>query len=289
MTLGRTHGDGVRHANEVEYRDGERVSTVRRKRKTVAALLAVVLVSALGTGAAVAWHRLAAVPSLIGTAAGRAGSGAAGAIGAPGTAGTPTDTVPLTIVQSVTDYNANGIDDTTDIVAGARKDAQAEPAYDDGYYAGGYPPADRGACTDLVWRAFREAGYDLKAMVDADVAAHPQVYRAVASTPDPNIDFRRTGVLDVFFKRYGQSLTTDPTDHAQWQPGDIVTFETTKHIAVVSDRASRATGTPYLLHNMGVPGRDNDYLDAPNRMAVSGHYRFDAAKVPADVLRAWKG
>lgn len=201
----------------------------------------------------------------------------------------PPATTPLAIVKSPTDYNGNGIDDTTDIVIGARKDAEAEPAYDDGYYAGGYPPADRGACTDLVWRAFREAGYDLKAMVDADVAAHPQAYRAVAPKPDPNIDFRRTGVLDVFFKRYGQSLTTDPTDHAQWQPGDIVTFETTKHIAVVSDRASRVTGTPYLLHNMGVPGRDNDYLDAPNRMAVSGHYRFDAAKVPADVLRAWKG
>ena len=283
MTVGRRRGSGIRHAAGEMHGTGSG-STVRRK--TLTALLATVLAVALVAGAVFAWHRLAAVPALIGAAAGSTDSGA---IGAAGAAGTPTGTVPLPIVQSATDYNANGIDDTTDIVDGARKDAQAEPAYDDGYYAGGYPPADRGACTDLVWRAFREAGYDLKAMVDADVAAHPQAYRAVASTPDPNIDFRRTGVLDVFFKRYGQSLTTDPTDHAQWQPGDIVTFETTKHIAVVSDRASRVTGTPYLLHNMGVPGRDNDYLDAPNRMAVSGHYRFDAAKVPADVLRAWKG
>ena len=210
------------------------------------------------------------------TGATNAGSGAAAA------------TTPLTIVKSATDYNANGIDDTTDIVDGARRDAEAVPAYDDGYYAGGYPPEDRGACTDLVWRAFREAGYDLKAMVDADVAAHPQAYRAVSARPDPNIDFRRTGVLEVFFSRHAQSLTTDVADRAQWQPGDIVTFETTRHIAVVSDRASRATGTPYLLHNMGDPVRDNDYLDAPGRMAVTGHFRFDASKVPADVLRAWK-
>lgn len=58
----------------------------------------------------------------------------------------------------------------------ARKDAKNHPTHDSGYYQGGYPPADRGACTDLVWRAFREAGYDLKAMVDADIAADPASY-----------------------------------------------------------------------------------------------------------------
>lgn len=39
------------------------------------------------------------------------------------------------------------MDDYADIVAGARKDAENHPAYDSGYYQGGYPPADRGACT----------------------------------------------------------------------------------------------------------------------------------------------
>lgn len=37
------------------------------------------------------------------------------------------------------------MDDYADIVAGARKDAENHPAYDSGYYQGGYPPAERAA------------------------------------------------------------------------------------------------------------------------------------------------
>lgn len=188
---------------------------------------------------------------------------------------------------SPVDFNNNGVDDYADIVTGARKDAQAKPQYDDGYYQGGYPPDNRGACTDLVWRAFREAGYDLKAMVDADVAADPASYAAVASNPDPNIDFRRTGVLDVFFAKYGQSLTTDPTDKASWQGGDIVVFNHTKHIGIISDKRD-GNGITYVLHNMAQNNRENDYLAFAHHMSVTGHYRFDASKVPASVLKAWQ-
>ena len=45
------------------------------------------------------------------------------------------------------------------------------PVYKSAYYVGGYPPATEGVCTDVVWRAFKEAGYDLKKMIDADIAA----------------------------------------------------------------------------------------------------------------------
>ncbi|MBT1171925.1 DUF1287 domain-containing protein [Bifidobacterium sp. MA2] len=190
-------------------------------------------------------------------------------------------------VVSPVDYNSNGADDYTDIVKGARADAEAAPTYDDGYYQGGYPPDDRGACTDLVWRAFRAAGYDLKAMVDADVAADPASYHAVASKPDPNIDFRRTGVLDVFFAKYGQSLTLDPADHEAWQGGDIIVFRHVKHIGVVSDKRDR-NGVAYILHNMGQRQRENDYLTFRTHMTVTGHYRFDASKVPESVLKAWR-
>ncbi|KAB7790969.1 DUF1287 domain-containing protein [Bifidobacterium leontopitheci] len=190
-------------------------------------------------------------------------------------------------LTSATDYNGNGVDDYTDILDGARKDAEARPAYDSGYYQGGYPPADRGACTDLVWRAFRQAGYDLKAMVDADIAADPSSYAAVAANPAPNIDFRRTGVLDVFFRKYGQTLTTDTSDYAQWQAGDIVVFQHVKHIGVISDRRDKA-GTAYVLHNMNQRERENDYLAFRRHMTVTGHYRWDASKVPSSVLRAWK-
>ena len=186
------------------------------------------------------------------------------------------------------DFDGDGVDDYTDILAGARKDAEAAPAYDDGYYQGGYPPADRGACTDVVWRAFAEAGYDLKAMVDADVAAHPADYASAAPAPDPNIDFRRTGVLDVFLSKYAQTLTTDTSDKAAWQGGDIVVFEYTRHIGVVSDLRG-GDGLPFIIHNMGQRQRENDYLAFRKHMAVTGHYRFDASQVPQDVLRPWNG
>lgn len=192
------------------------------------------------------------------------------------------------VLTSPVDFNGNGVDDYTDIMRGARKDALAHPAYDDGYYQGGYPPADRGACVDVVWRAFRNAGYDLKAMVDADIAADRASYASVAAKPDPNIDFRRTGVLDVFFGKYGITLTDDVNDHAQWQQGDIVVFDRVKHIGVISDKRD-ADGFSYVLHNMNQRRRENDYLAFSRRMGVTGHYRWDASRVPKSVLRAWKG
>ena len=191
-------------------------------------------------------------------------------------------------LHSHTDEDHDGIDDYSDIVQGARNDARALPAYDNGYYQNGYPPGDRGACTDLVWRAFANAGYDLKAMVDADIATHPGAYRGVTTSPDPNIDFRRTGVLDVFFSRYGRTLTTDPRNIGQWQQGDVIVFEHTRHIGVTSDRRD-GQGVPLVLHNMGNPHREDAYLNSAHHMRVSGHYRFDVSKIPASSLRHWRG
>ena len=190
-------------------------------------------------------------------------------------------------VASSVDYNGNGVDDYTDILHGAQADSTAAPVYDAGYYQGGYPPDGRGACTDVVWRAFREAGYDLKAMVDADVAADPAFYKQAAPNPDPNIDFRRTGVLDVFFAKYGQALTTDTKDYGAWQAGDIVVFEQNRHIGVISDKRDES-GTAFVNHNMGQPDRENDYLAFPDHMTVTGHYRWDASKIPQNVLKAWR-
>ena len=188
-------------------------------------------------------------------------------------------------IVSPVDFNGNGVDDYSDIVAGARADAEAMPTYDDSYYVGGYPPDDRGACTDLVWRAFRQAGYSLKDMVDADIATHPEHYPSI-SAPDPNIDFRRAGTLDGFFSTYGQTLTLDVNDVAQWQPGDIVIFENGVHVGVVSDKRD-ARGIPLLLHNNRQKQREEDYLSRGKRFAITGHYRFDASQVPQDVLKAW--
>jgi len=185
-------------------------------------------------------------------------------------------------VTSSVDFNNNGIDDYRDIVIGARMDAENKPKYDGSYHAGGYPPEDIGVCTDVVWRAFKNAGYNLKEMIDEDINNHTDLYPRVGGTPDPNIDFRRVPNLKVFFERYGVSLTLDPSETAQWQPGDIVTFGD-KHIAIISDRRNK-NGIPYIIHNGGQPRREEDALTR-YRPEISGHFRFDASKInEADLI-----
>ena len=186
-------------------------------------------------------------------------------------------------VTSPVDFNNNGVDDYTDILLGAREDAENRPRYDASYFSGGYPPEDAGVCTDLVWRAFKHAGYDLKAMVDKDIAANVSKYPRVEGRPDRNIDFRRTANLKVFFERHALALTTDITLLEEWQPGDIVTFGTW-HSAIVSDRRG-ADGRPYILHNMGQWEREQDAL---GNWEISGHFRFDASRAQAGPLIAWE-
>lgn len=183
------------------------------------------------------------------------------------------------------DANANGVDDYADILAGARLDAKAHPRYDGAYHEGGYPPDDVGVCTDVIWRAFRHAGYDLKTLVDADIAAAPAAYPGLdAAGPDPNIDFRRVRNLDVFFSRHAESLTLDTNDIAAWQPGDIVVFKGGDHIAICSDKRN-ADGLPCLIHNGGQPKREEDALEKLLLYKqLAGHYRW--TPVPADVWGA---
>jgi len=182
-------------------------------------------------------------------------------------------------VASPVDFNDNGIDDYRDIMLGARMDAENKPKYDGSYHAGGYPPEDIGVCTDVVWRAFENAGYNLKEMIDEDIKNHTDEYPRVGGRPDPNIDFRRVPNLKVFFERYAISLTLDPYEIDQWQPGDIVTFGN-KHIGIISDRRNK-NGVPYLIHNGGQPMREEDVLTR-YRPEISGHFRFDAGKLNAN-------
>ncbi len=186
------------------------------------------------------------------------------------------------IISSV-DYNENGTDDYTDILLGARTDATNHPTYNGAYYEGGYPPDNIGVCTDVVWRAFKNAGYSLRDMVDQDITTRPEAYPLVEK-PDNNIDFRRVRNLRIFFEEYAISLTLDIEEITEWQPGDIVIFENDKHIGIISDKRNR-NGKPYVIHNGGQPNREEDYLD---KSTVTGHYRFDASKIDESVLVKWK-
>ena len=186
-------------------------------------------------------------------------------------------------IYSDVDYNNNGIDDYTDILLGARLDAENHPTYDGAYQSGGYPPDDIGVCTDVVWRAFKNAGYSLRAMVDKDIENRPEAYKNIEKA-DSNIDFRRVKNLKVFFEEYGVSLTLDTKLIKEWHPGDIVIFGDDKHIGIISDKRNKR-GQPYVIHNGGQPNREEDYLD---RSTVTAHYRFDASRIEEAFLEKWE-
>ena len=183
----------------------------------------------------------------------------------------------ITTIHSSTDKDNDGIDDYTDIMLGARIDAKNKPKYKSEYYQGGYPPDEEGVCTDVVWRAFKNAGYLLKDMVDEDIKNNVSKYPRVNNKPDPNIDFRRVPNLKVYFERNHISLTTDLTKIEEWQPGDIVVFGS-KHIGIISDKRNKK-GVPFLIHNGGQQNREEDFIEMYNAYdKITGHYRLKDSK-----------
>ena len=141
----------------------------------------------------------------------------------------------------------------------------------------------------MIWRAFREAGYSLRYMVDRDIRQNTWRYPKIANkqeSRDSKIDFRRVRNLRIFFDAYAVILTTDINDVAAWQPGDIVIFNENSHIGIVSDKRN-ANGQPLIIHNGGQPNREEDYL--PGAQKIAAHYRFDASRVPEDMLIPWEG
>lgn len=179
----------------------------------------------------------------------------------------------ITTIKSNTDKDCDGIDDYTDIMLGARAEAERKPEYKSVYYAGGYPPDTEGVCTDVIWRALRDAGYTLKDMLDEDIAQNVKQYPRVNGKPEPNIDFRRVPNLKVYFERNHITLTNDLAQIAEWQPGDIVVFGTS-HIGIISDKRNKK-GIPYLIHNGGQLNREEDILELYNQHEpITGHYRI---------------
>ena len=173
------------------------------------------------------------------------------------------------------DADGDGIDDYRDIMLGARAWVETEPFYDGSHYGGGYPPDDIGVCTDVLWHAFFAAGYDFKALIDADIDANPAAYQI--ENRDPNIDFRHTGNVEIFLERHAESLTLDVSDIAAWQPGDLVTY--TGHFAIVSD-IRNVEGVPYILHQTSNQERSYEIdllvdAEAQDGGVITGHFRWN--------------
>ena len=127
-----------------------------------------------------------------------------------------TSDIEVEFIKSDIDYDSDGTDDYTDILNGARDFIAMNPKYKSAYYAGGYPDDDYYVCTDLIWYALGEAGYDFKEMIDEDIKNNQSDYDI--EVIDSNIDFRRVPNLKVFFERNSKKLTDDITQIVEFQP-----------------------------------------------------------------------
>ena len=151
-----------------------------------------------------------------------------------------------------------------------------DPAYTRLAFPGGDVPRDKGVCTDVLVRAYRDAfGIDLQALVNADMktafARYPT--RWGLSKPDPSIDHRRVLNLRVYLERRGFALGRQPLVPAAFEAGDIATQVlpgNLPHIGVVSDKMG-ADGRRMLIHNIGAGTEETDVLAT---YTLTGRYRF---------------
>lgn len=165
------------------------------------------------------------------------------------------------------------------LIEAARRQIGITLAYDSGYsrivYPGGDIDRQRGVCTDVVIRAYRDAfGLDLQKSVHEDMArafaAYPR--RWGLSRPDANIDHRRVPNLETFWQRARARLPL-PAGGEGWWPGDVFTSLVNgnlPHTGIVSDRAG-PLGGPMVVHNIG-GGTREESLSSVGRL--TGRYRW---------------
>ena len=155
------------------------------------------------------------------------------------------------------------------LVQAARAQIGITLSYDPSYvglaYPGGDPPRDRGVCTDVIVRAYRDAfGMDLQAVIHEDMKRAFRSYPSNwgLSRPDPNIDHRRVQNLERFFERAG--FEVDVPEHVHdVRAGDVCTMRlpgNLPHIVIASDRDT-PSGRPLVIHNVGRGTREEDFFD----------------------------
>ena len=166
------------------------------------------------------------------------------------------------------------------LIAAAVQQIGVTRRYDPTYTKLSYPlgdvPRDRGVCTDVVIRAYRDGlGIDLQQAVHEDMraafAAYPKNWGLKRA--DPNIDHRRVPNLQTFFKRRGATRHVS-TVAADYRPGDVVSQMLTgnlPHILIVSHRANADGSRPLVIHNIGAGTHSADSLF---NYEITGHYRF---------------
>ena len=165
------------------------------------------------------------------------------------------------------------------LIDAARKQIGVTLAYDPNYtalpYPGGDVPREKGVCTDVVVRAYRDAfAIDLQQEVHEDIAAHFGEYPKTwgLKKPDPNIDHRRVPNLAAFWTRQRTRLPI-PSRPGDWQPGDLFAMLIDgqhPHVGLVSDRMAE-NGHPFVIHNIGAGTHEQDWLFA---WPLTGRFRW---------------
>lgn len=151
--------------------------------------------------------------------------------------------------------------------------------YDGSYFSIPYPngdiPADKGVCTDVIIRAYRQIGIDLQQVVHEDMKTHFEEYPQLwgLTRTDANIDHRRVPNLMTFFGRQGvtKSITVNAADYL---PGDIVCWNlggAITHIGIVTDQKSIDGKRNKIVHNIG---NGQVLEDCLFRFKIIGHYRY---------------
>ena len=156
---------------------------------------------------------------------------------------------------------------------------QHQVTYDPSYFSIGYPngdvPANRGVCTDVVIRAYRELNIDLQKEVHEDMITNFSLYPTIwgLTKTDKNIDHRRVPNLMKFFERHGikKPITQNAIDY---QPGDIVCWNlggAITHIGLVVDRKSTDGKRNLIVHNIG---GGQVLADCLFDYRIIGHYTY---------------
>ena len=111
-------------------------------------------------------------------------------------------------------------------------------------------------------------------MMDKDIEENYKKGTYNIEVIDKNIDFRRVVNQEVFFQIYAESLNTNIYNIGEFMPGDIITFDDSAHIAMISDKYN-INGVPYLIQNRDETQeqKEEDRLET-TEMKVTGHYRF---------------
>lgn len=166
------------------------------------------------------------------------------------------------------------------LLESANRQLETTKTYDPAYVVLDYPmgdvPPEKGVCTDVIIRAFRNAGVDLQKEVHEDMANNFSVYpkKWGLSRADSNIDHRRVPNLQTFFMRRGKSLPATQANK-DYVPGDIVSWDLDNrgmtHIGVVSNVWNEKTARYSIIHNIGGGAVLEDVIFD---WKITGHYRY---------------